>query len=222
MLFVCILLGGLLYLQGAALGTDGDAGWTLRLGEITLTQGLPRTEPLLSGMLGQPAVQWEWLAQVTYALAYRLGGLNGGTAGWDTPTYNFGPVRRPSAVLDAASIMASSVNLERQVQAEICIRAGYLALRRISDYFGIPYDPDPKPDDPISVPDDAGASDLAVLRGAAAQLDGHLGRLPALGQELRDLGDVARAPGRHRRVVPGELTGGRCLGHGSRTPGGSG
>jgi hypothetical protein len=60
-------------------------------------------------------------------------------------------VTAAGAVLDAASIMASSVDLERQVQAEICIRAGYLALRRISDYFGIPYDPDPRPDDPISV-----------------------------------------------------------------------
>jgi hypothetical protein len=60
-------------------------------------------------------------------------------------------VTAAGAVLDAASIMASSVDLERQVQAEICIRAGYLALRRISDYFGIPYNPDPQPDDPISV-----------------------------------------------------------------------
>ncbi|MEO7002019.1 MAG: hypothetical protein ABI068_09340, partial [Ktedonobacterales bacterium] len=77
MLFACVLLGGLLYFQGRALGSDGDAGWTLRLGVITLTRGLPRTEPLLSGMLGQPTVQWEWLAQVAYALVWRLGGLNG-------------------------------------------------------------------------------------------------------------------------------------------------
>jgi hypothetical protein len=55
------------------------------------------------------------------------------------------------AVLDAASVMASSVDVERQVQAEICIRAGYLALRRICDFFRLPYESDPRPDDPISI-----------------------------------------------------------------------
>ncbi|HEX8733307.1 MAG TPA: hypothetical protein VF725_14760 [Ktedonobacterales bacterium] len=75
--FVCALLIGTLGLQGRILGVDGDAGWNIALGSITLTHGLPRTEPFLSGMLGQPTVQWEWLAQVVYAAAYRLGGLNG-------------------------------------------------------------------------------------------------------------------------------------------------
>lgn len=75
--FVCALLVGLLGLQGRILGVDGDAGWNIALGTITLEHGLPRTEPFLSGMLGQPSVQWEWLAQVMYALAYRVGGLNG-------------------------------------------------------------------------------------------------------------------------------------------------
>jgi hypothetical protein len=37
------------------------------------------------------------------------------------------------------------------LEAELCIRAGYIALRRISDFFGIPYDPDPAPTDPISI-----------------------------------------------------------------------
>jgi len=55
------------------------------------------------------------------------------------------------AVLDAASLVASSVDIEREVQAEFCIRAGYLAFRRIADFFRIPYDPDPKQGDPISV-----------------------------------------------------------------------
>ncbi len=76
-IFVCALFVGLLGLQGRILGVDGDAGWNIALGTITLNHGLPRTEPFLSGMLGQPSVQWEWLTQVVYALAYRLGGLNG-------------------------------------------------------------------------------------------------------------------------------------------------
>jgi hypothetical protein len=55
------------------------------------------------------------------------------------------------AVLDAASLMVSTVDFERPVQAELCIRAGYLALRRVADFFGIPYDPNPKQGDPIAV-----------------------------------------------------------------------
>ena len=31
------------------------------------------------------------------------------------------------------------------------IRAGYLALRRLATFFGFPYDPDPRSDDPISI-----------------------------------------------------------------------
>jgi hypothetical protein len=54
-------------------------------------------------------------------------------------------------VLDAGSILASTVEGPRHSQIELCIRAGYLALRRIADYFAIPYDPDPRPDDPISI-----------------------------------------------------------------------
>jgi hypothetical protein len=33
----------------------------------------------------------------------------------------------------------------------LCIRAGYLALRRIADFFGISYEPNPRPTDPISI-----------------------------------------------------------------------
>jgi hypothetical protein len=33
----------------------------------------------------------------------------------------------------------------------LCIRAGYLALRSISDFFNVTYNPDPRPYDPISV-----------------------------------------------------------------------
>jgi hypothetical protein len=56
------------------------------------------------------------------------------------------------AVLDTASISASTVDMDRQVEAQLCIRAGYIALRKISNYFGIAYDPDPHwPDQPISI-----------------------------------------------------------------------
>jgi len=54
-------------------------------------------------------------------------------------------------VLDAGALLASTVEGPRHSQVELCIRAGYLALRRIADFFAIPYDPDPRPDDPISI-----------------------------------------------------------------------
>jgi hypothetical protein len=55
------------------------------------------------------------------------------------------------AVLDAAAFVASTFDRDRTPEAEICVRAGYLALRRIADLYAIPYDPEPDPMDPISV-----------------------------------------------------------------------
>jgi hypothetical protein len=54
-------------------------------------------------------------------------------------------------VLDAAALAASTLDIPRDVQADLCIRAGYLALRRICDFFALPYSPQPAPGDPISV-----------------------------------------------------------------------
>jgi hypothetical protein len=60
-------------------------------------------------------------------------------------------VTAAGAVLDAASLSLSTVDIPRNVQAEFCIRAGYLALRRIATFFQIPFDPDPDPGDPITL-----------------------------------------------------------------------
>ena len=54
-------------------------------------------------------------------------------------------------VLDTAALVASTVDVPRDAQVDLCIRAGFIALRHICDFFGIPYNPDPKPDDPISI-----------------------------------------------------------------------
>lgn len=56
------------------------------------------------------------------------------------------------AILDAAALYTSTLDYPRDPQAQLCIRAGYLALRHICDFFGIPYHPDPHyPSQPISV-----------------------------------------------------------------------
>ena len=76
-LFISVLAGALVGLQGRLLGYDGDAGWNLRIGSYILVHGVPRTEFMLSTTYGQPTVYFEWLAQVVFGLALRLGGLNG-------------------------------------------------------------------------------------------------------------------------------------------------
>jgi hypothetical protein len=68
-----------------------------------------------------------------------------------SPVWQRSWVTAAGAVLDAAAITASTVEGPRQADAELCIRAGYLSLRRIADYFAIPYEPDPRPDEPISI-----------------------------------------------------------------------
>lgn len=60
-------------------------------------------------------------------------------------------VTAAGAVLDSAALRASAIDLPRSWQAQLCLRAGYLALRRIATAYGIAFDPDPAPTDPISV-----------------------------------------------------------------------
>jgi hypothetical protein len=55
------------------------------------------------------------------------------------------------AVLDGAALVRSVVDIPADSQADLCIRAGYLALRYIGAFFRIPYNPNPSPNDPISV-----------------------------------------------------------------------
>jgi hypothetical protein len=55
------------------------------------------------------------------------------------------------AILDTASLVESTVDTPDDPQAALCIRAGYLALRRIADVFSIPYDPAPRRGAPTSI-----------------------------------------------------------------------
>lgn len=55
------------------------------------------------------------------------------------------------AALDAASLSVSSLAIPHQGRAQLFIRSGYVALRRVGDLFDIPYDPSPAPTDPISI-----------------------------------------------------------------------
>jgi hypothetical protein len=55
------------------------------------------------------------------------------------------------ALLDGASFWAGAIEHPRDPDVQLCIRAGYLALRRIADLFGVDYDVDPRPDGDITV-----------------------------------------------------------------------
>lgn len=55
-------------------------------------------------------------------------------------------------ILDAASITLSTIDIPNDPAAALCIRAGYLALGHIADYYRIPFNTDPQyPIDKISV-----------------------------------------------------------------------
>lgn len=55
-------------------------------------------------------------------------------------------------VLDAASLTLSSIDIPWEASASLCIRAGFLALRRIADYYDISFPEDPHyPNEKISV-----------------------------------------------------------------------
>ncbi len=61
-------------------------------------------------------------------------------------------VTAAGAVLDAAAITLSTIEIPYEVSAALCIRAGFLALRRIATYFDIPSPQDPHfPTVPICV-----------------------------------------------------------------------
>jgi hypothetical protein len=60
-------------------------------------------------------------------------------------------VTAAGAILDGASLFASSIDVPRQPEPEFMIRSGYLCLRHLADFFQLPVDHDPKPDDPISI-----------------------------------------------------------------------
>ena len=54
-------------------------------------------------------------------------------------------------VLDTAAIVQSAIDRPRTARPALMLRTGFMCLRRVADFYGIEYDPDPAPTDPISV-----------------------------------------------------------------------
>ncbi len=60
-------------------------------------------------------------------------------------------VTASGAVLDGAALLMSAIDWPASAQPALCVRAGYLALRHIADFFGVVYNPNPHYPDPISI-----------------------------------------------------------------------
>jgi hypothetical protein len=81
-------------------------------------------------------------------------------------------VTAAGTVLDAAALTLSAVDIPASVSAQLSIRAGFIALRRVCDGFGLDYPPDPHfPQEPISI--------------QRAEFEGALERLAAAGLPLK-------------------------------------
>jgi hypothetical protein len=124
---------------------------------------------LLEVRAGTPPSPWELIAR-----SYRTGELNDLREFWHdwhvwfaeveethtslaalaffrSPRPELSWVTAAGVVLDAAALMLSTVDVPRAPRAAFCIRSGYLALRQIASFFQVAYDPNPQPDDPISI-----------------------------------------------------------------------
>jgi hypothetical protein len=68
-----------------------------------------------------------------------------------SPKGNNSWVTAAGTILDTAALYRSTIEMPRNPQIDLTIRAGFIALRSIADFFRITYDSDPRPDDPISI-----------------------------------------------------------------------
>jgi hypothetical protein len=55
------------------------------------------------------------------------------------------------AVLDTMALVVAVVDVPAEPQMSVSIRAGFMALRAIAGFYGVDFDPDPAPNDPISI-----------------------------------------------------------------------
>lgn len=91
--------------------------------------------------------QWEiWFAEIEEAQT-TFGPLNF----FRSPKPHRSWVTASAAVLDSAALLLSTLDVPREPRAALCIRAGYLALRSIADFFGFAYAPTPEYGAPIQI-----------------------------------------------------------------------
>ncbi|HET9110742.1 MAG TPA: hypothetical protein VFN78_07955 [Ktedonobacterales bacterium] len=80
-------------------------------------------------------------------------------------------VTASGTIMDAAALMLSAIDLPRNTEAGMCVRAGAIALRGIAESLAAPYNPDPQKTHAISVTRQE--FDDALARLAAADIPLH-------------------------------------------------
>ena len=93
-------------------------------------------------------IQWEiWFAEVEESHT-SLAAL----VFFRSPEPQHSWVTAAGAVMDTAALITSAVDVPREAQRELCLRAGFLCLRKVADYFRVQYNPAPLfPAEPISI-----------------------------------------------------------------------
>ena len=79
-------------------------------------------------------------------------------------------VTAAGTVLDGAALCQSAVREAKSAAAALCLRAGYLALRRVAGFFGVTFDPNPQRGDQISITRAEFDEVLTQLREAGIEL----------------------------------------------------
>ena len=110
-------------------------------------------------------------------------------------------VNAAGAVMDSAALMRSSVATPWDVQADLAIRAGYLALRRIGTYFRIEFDEHPRPTDATSI--DRGAVRRGAPRARGRRRAAGRGPRPGVARLQRLAGELRRGAARAREADDG-------------------
>jgi hypothetical protein len=148
---------------------------------------------VLQSRAGRPAWGPELLARHQMAeLLDRLGGLYGDWEQWaadvaeshtNYPVLLFFRSPHPLrswvlallCVLDSAAMELSLNPTSAPVEARMVLRMGFESLREIATALGIPYDPDPRPDDPVQLTDEEWTEGIVRLVRANFPME----RLPA-------------------------------------------
>lgn len=75
------------------------------------------------------------------------------------------------AVLDSAALWAAIKGSEAPLQARLFLRMGFGCLQQVAKTLGIPFNPDPRPDDPVALTEEEFGEGLARLRSYGMEVE---------------------------------------------------
>ncbi len=147
----------------------------VKVGELEVRAGTPPSAPVFIsrlyaiGRLEQ--MESTWLEWETWFIELQESHTSYPALNFfRSPTPDHHWITAAGAVLDSAALVVSSVDIPHNPEPQLCIRAGFIALRRIADFFGIEYDRDPQQTDPISIARQEFDEVYEVLRAAGVPM----------------------------------------------------